>query len=131
LLEDETRTLVLVNPQPIKAVPGRKTAVKDSEWLADRLRQGVVQASFHPASSGFIRLHPASSGFIPPAPIGEVRELTRHRKALLQQRTQEVNRLEKGREGANSKRAAIKRAAVATSMLSQERPRPAGGAAGW
>jgi transposase len=38
LLEDETRTLVLVNPQHIKAVPGRKTDVKDSEWLADLLR---------------------------------------------------------------------------------------------
>jgi hypothetical protein len=51
LLEDETRTLVLVNPQHIKAVSGRKTDVKDSEWLADLLRHGLVQASFHPASS--------------------------------------------------------------------------------
>jgi transposase len=95
LLEDETRTLVLVNPQHIKAVPGRKTDVKDSEWLADLLRHGLVQASF-----------------IPPAPIRELRELTRHRKALIHQRTQEVNRLEKVLEGAN-----IKLAAVATSML--------------
>jgi transposase len=38
LLEDETPTLVLVNPQHIKAVPGRKTEVKDAEWLADSLR---------------------------------------------------------------------------------------------
>jgi transposase len=95
LLEDETRTLVLVNPQHIKAVPGRKTDVKDAEWLADLLRHGLVQASF-----------------IPPAPIRELRELTRHRKALIHQRTQEVNRLEKVLEGAN-----IKLAAVATSML--------------
>ncbi len=70
LLEDEARTLVLVNPQHIKAVPGRKTDVKDSEWLADLLRHGLVQPSF-----------------IPPAPIRELRELTRHRKALIQQRT--------------------------------------------
>lgn len=95
LLEEETRSLVLVNPQHIKAVPGRKTAVKDSEWLADLLRHGLVQPSF-----------------IPPAPIRELRELTRHRKALVQQRTQEVHRLEKVLEGAN-----IKLAAVATSML--------------
>jgi transposase len=95
LLEDETRTLVLVNPQHIKVVPGRKTDVKDSEWIADLLRHGLVQASF-----------------IPPTPIRELRELARHRKALVQQRTQEVNRLQKVLEGAN-----IKLASVATSML--------------
>lgn len=95
LLEDESRALVLVNPQHIKAVPGRKTDVKDSEWLADLLRHGLIEPSF-----------------IPPAPIRELRELTRHRKALVQQRTQEVNRLQKVLEGAN-----IKLASVATSML--------------
>jgi len=95
LLEDETRTLLLVNPQHIKAVPGRKTDVKDSEWLADLLRHGLVQASF-----------------LPPAPIRELRELTRHRKALVHQRTQEVNRLEKVLEGTN-----IKLASVATRLL--------------
>jgi transposase len=42
LLEDEGRTLMLVNPQHIKAVPGRKTDVKDSEWLADLLCHGLV-----------------------------------------------------------------------------------------
>jgi transposase len=95
LLEDAGRTLVLVNPQPSKAVPGRKTDVKDSEWLADRVRHGLVPPSF-----------------IPPAPIRELRELTRHRKALIYQRTQEVNRLQQVLEGATSKLAA-----VATSML--------------
>jgi transposase len=95
LLEDETRTLVLVNPQHIKAVLGRKTDVKDAEWLADLLRHGLAQPSF-----------------IPPARIRELRELTRHRKALIHQRIQEVNRLEKVLEGAN-----IKLAVVATSML--------------
>ncbi len=97
LLEDETRTVVLVNPQHIKVVPGRKTDVKDSEWLADLLRHGLLQPSF-----------------IPPAPIRELRDLTRHRKALVQQRTQEVNRLQKVLEGANSKLAS-----VATSLLGQ------------
>jgi transposase len=95
LLEDEERTLVRGNPLHMRAVPGRKTEVKDSEWLADLLRQGLVQPSF-----------------IPPAPIRERRELTRHRKALVYPRTQEVNRLEKLLEGAN-----IKLAAVATSLL--------------
>jgi transposase len=95
LLEDDARMLVLVNPQHIKAVPGRKTDVKDAEWLADLLRHGLVQPSF-----------------IPPAPSRELRELSRHRKALIQQRTQEVNRLQKVLEGAN-----IKLAALATSML--------------
>jgi transposase len=95
LLEDDERTVVLVNPQHMRAVPGRKTDVKDSEWLADLLRHGLVQPSF-----------------IPPAPIRALRELTRHRKALVQQRTQEVNRLQKVLEGAN-----IKLGAVASDIL--------------
>ncbi len=53
LLEDG-RTIVLVNPQHMRAVPGRKTDVKDAEWLADLLRHGLLRASF-----------------IPPAPIRE------------------------------------------------------------
>ncbi len=90
VLEDEARAITLVNPQHIKAVPGRKTDVKDSEWLADLLRHGLLKASF-----------------IPPAPIRELRELTRYRKTLVQQRTQEVNRLHKLLEGANLKLAAV------------------------
>ena len=86
---------MLVNPQHIKHVPGRKTDVKDAEWLADLLRHGLLQPSF-----------------IPPAPIRELRELTRYRKTLVQARTDEVNRLQKTLEGAN-----LKLAAVATSVL--------------
>src|SRR5262245_44447072 len=52
LLEDETRTILLVNPQQIKAVPGRKTDVKESEWLADLLRHGLIQPSFIPLAPG-------------------------------------------------------------------------------
>jgi transposase len=59
-LLEEGRTVVLVNPQHMRAVPGRKTDVKDSEWLADLLRHGLLKASF-----------------IPPQPIGELREVTR------------------------------------------------------
>src|SRR5947209_17175377 len=86
LLESDERTVTLVNAQHLKAVPGHKTDVKDSEWLADLLRHGLVKASF-----------------IPPAPIRELRELTRARKTLVQQRADAVNRVHKLLEGANIK----------------------------
>jgi transposase len=94
ILEDGCAVL-LVNPQHMKAVPGRKTDVKDAEWLADLLRHGLLRPSF-----------------IPPAPIRELRELTRYRKTLVQERVAEVNRLHKTLEGAN-----LKLAAVATDIL--------------
>lgn len=78
--------VVLVNAQHIKAVPGRKTDVKDCQWLADLLRHGLLKASF-----------------IPPEPIRELRDLTRYRKSLVQERAREVNRLQKVLEGANIK----------------------------
>lgn len=68
-LLEEYHTILLVNPQHIKAVPGRKTDAKDSEWLADLLRHGLLQASF-----------------ISPQPIREIRTLTRYRKTLVQER---------------------------------------------
>jgi transposase len=89
-LLEEGRTVILVNPQHMKAVPGRKTDVKDSEWLADLLRHGLLKASF-----------------IPPKPIRELRDLTRYRKCLIQERTQEVNRLQKVLEGSNIKLASV------------------------
>lgn len=95
LLEHEERTVTLVNAQHLKAVPGHKTDVKDSEWLADLLRHGLVKASF-----------------IPPAPIRELRELTRARKTLVQQRADAVNRVHKLLEGAN-----LKLASVASNIL--------------
>jgi transposase len=94
LLEDGV-DVVLVNAQHIKAVPGRKTDVKDAEWIADLLRHGLLKASF-----------------IPPAPIRELRELTRYRKSLIHERAQEANRLHKVLETAN-----IKLATVATDIL--------------
>jgi transposase len=94
-LLEEGRNVVLVNPQHMKAVPGRKTDVKDSEWLADLLRHGLLKASF-----------------IPPQPIRELRELTRYRKRLVQERTQAVNRLQKVLESAN-----IKVGTIATDLL--------------
>lgn len=89
------RPVLLVNPQHMKAVPGRKTDVKDSQWIADLLRHGLLSASF-----------------IPPAPIRELRDLTRYRKMLVQERAQEINRLQKVLETAN-----IKLAAVASDVL--------------
>jgi transposase len=95
VLEDDRRTLLLVNPQHMRAVPGKKTDVKDAEWIADLLRHGLLQASF-----------------IPAAPIRALRELTRYRKTLVQERGDEVNRLHKLLEAAN-----IKLASVATDVL--------------
>src|SRR5689334_16776877 len=83
-LLEEGRTIILVNAQHVKAVPGRKTDVKDAEWLADLLRHGLLKASF-----------------IPPAPQRELRDLTRYRKTLVQERAQEANRLQKVLETAN------------------------------
>ncbi len=85
LLEDQF-TLLLVNARHIKAVPGRKTDVRDCEWIADLLRHGLLRPSF-----------------VPDRPQRELRELTRDRTSLIQERTAEVNRLQKTLEGANSK----------------------------
>src|SRR5262249_53537214 len=88
-------TVLVVNAQHIKAVPGRKTDVRDAEWIADLLQHGLLRPSF-----------------IPPAPQRELRELTRYRSTLLQERAAEVNRIQKTLEGAH-----IKLAAVATDVL--------------
>jgi transposase len=92
---EEGREIMLVNAQHMKAVPGKKTDVKDSQWIADLLRHGLLSASF-----------------IPPVPIRQLRDLTRYRKMLVQERAQEINRLQKVLETAN-----IKLAAVATDVL--------------
>src|SRR5258705_74553 len=82
--------VVLVNAHHIKQVPGRKTDVKDSEWIADLLRHGLLKASF-----------------VPDRDQRELRELTRYRTTLMQERAAEVNRLQKTLEGANIKLAAV------------------------
>jgi len=78
--------LLLVNAQHVKQVPGRKTDVKDCEWLADLLRHGLLRASF-----------------VPDRPQRELRELTRYRTTLVRERAAEINRLQKTLEGANIK----------------------------
>jgi transposase len=87
--------LLLVNAQHIKAVPGRKTDVRDCEWIADLLRHGLLRASF-----------------VPDRAQRELRELTRYRTALVRERATEANRLQKVLEGAN-----IKLGAVASDVL--------------
>ena len=78
--------VILVNAQHVKAVPGRKTDVKDSEWLADLLRHGLLKASF-----------------IPPPAIRELRELTRYRQSLIREQTALSNRVQKLAESGNIK----------------------------
>lgn len=94
LLEDQF-TLLLVNAQHLKTVPGRKTDMRDAEWLADLLRHGLVRGSL-----------------VPDRAQRELRELTRYRTSLVRERSAEVNRLQKTLEGAN-----IKLASVASNVL--------------
>lgn len=95
LLEEQGLELLVVNAKHIKAVPGRKTDVKDAEWIADLLRHGLVRGSY-----------------IPDRPQRELRELVRYRKSLIRERASEVNRIQKTLEGAN-----IKLSSVATNVL--------------
>ena len=83
-------TVVLANARHIKAVPGRKTDVRDCEWLAELLAHGLIRASF-----------------IPPAGIRALRDLTRHRKSLLRDRVTTTNRIHKLLESANIKLATV------------------------
>jgi transposase len=89
LLEDGFE-LILGNAQHIKAVPGRKTDVKDSEWIADLVRHGLIAKSF-----------------VPPKPVRQVRELLRYRRKVMESRTAERNRLLKLLETANIKLASV------------------------
>lgn len=79
-------TLVLVNPRDVAQVPGRKTDIGDAEWMAQLLQCGLLRGSF-----------------VPPRPIRELRDLTRSRTTLEQQRTAVVNRIHKVLEDANIK----------------------------
>jgi transposase len=82
--------VLLVNAQHVKAVPGRKTDVKDSEWIAELLRHGLLKASF-----------------VPPLGQRELRELTRARSTFVRTRATLVNRVHKVLEGANIKLASV------------------------
>jgi transposase len=87
--------VILVNAEHVKQVPGRKTDVKDCQWIAQLLQHGLLKASF-----------------VPPEPIRELRDLTRQRTQLIQERSAAANRIQKVLEDAN-----IKLASVATDVL--------------
>jgi transposase len=87
--------LMLVNARHIKQVPGRKTDVKDAEWIAQLLQHGLLSPSF-----------------VPPPPIRELRDLTRQRAQLVADRSGVANRVQKVLEAAN-----IKLGSVATDVL--------------
>ncbi len=76
--------VILANAAHVKALPGRKTDKADAEWLCDLLAHGLIRGSF-----------------IPPAEIRQLREFTRYRKTLVEERTREVNRVQKLLEDAN------------------------------
>jgi len=89
VLEGEME-LLLCNAQHIKAVPGRKTDIKDAEWIADLLQHGLLQASF-----------------VPPRSQRELRDLTRYRSSLTADRARLVNRIQKTLEDTNIKLASV------------------------
>jgi transposase len=95
LLEGTDLGLLVVNARHIKAVPGRKTDVKDAEWIADLLRHGLLRGSY-----------------IPDRGQRELRELVRYRRRLIEERSREAERLHKTLEGAN-----VKLGAVASNIL--------------
>jgi transposase len=82
--------LVVANAQHVKKVPGRKTDVKDAEWLADLLCHGLLRSSF-----------------VPPKPIRELRDLLRYRRKLVESQSAERNRLLKLLETANIKLSSV------------------------
>lgn len=86
ILESCELKAMVVNARHMKAVPGRKTDVKDSEWIADLLQHGLLTASY-----------------IPDKAQRELRELVSYRKSLVGERNRELNRLQKMLEGANIK----------------------------
>lgn len=90
LLEAEDIEFLVVNAQHIKAVPGRKTDVKDAEWICNLLRHGLLKPSY-----------------IPDRNQREMRELVRYRRSLIQERSREHNRVQKVLEGANIKLASV------------------------
>jgi transposase len=94
VLEDEFE-LLLVNAQHVKNLPGRKTDMKDAEWLCQLLECGLLRGSF-----------------VPPREIRELRDLTRYRKSLISERQRQANRLHKVLEDAG-----VKLACVATDVL--------------
>lgn len=94
ILESEFEVL-LVNARHIKYVPGRKSDVSDAQWIAELLQHGLLKASY-----------------VPETPQRDLRDLIRYRTSLIQERTREINRVQKVLEDAN-----VKLASVATNVM--------------
>lgn len=90
VLEVLGQEVIVVNAHHIKNVPGRKTDVKDAEWIAQLLQCGLLKASY-----------------IPNRDQRELREIARYRKSLVEERARELNRLEKTLQGANIKLSSV------------------------
>ena len=90
VLEGHGFDLLLVNPAHVKNVPGRKTDVNDAMWLGQLLECGLLRGSF-----------------VPPGEIGQLREITRYRRQLVEERSREVQRLQKLLEDANVKLSSV------------------------
>ena len=86
ILESSDLKAIVVNARHMRSVPGRKTDVKDAEWIANLLQHGLLTASY-----------------IPDKDQRELRELVKYRKSLVDERTRELNRLQKMLQGANIK----------------------------
>jgi transposase len=97
MLEDRIPRVWLLNAEHLRNVPGRKTDVADSAWIAQLVEHGLVAPSF-----------------VPPAPIRELRDLTRHRRVLIEERTRTIQRLDKTLQDAG-----IKLTSVASSLLTK------------
>lgn len=90
LLEDEAFKVLVVNAQHIRGVPGKKTDIKDAEWICDVTRHGLVKNSY-----------------IPSRKDRELREITRYRQNITEERSRELNRIQSTLEGANIKMASV------------------------
>lgn len=97
LLEQRVERVWLLNAEHLRNVPGRKTDVADSAWIAQLVEHGLVAPSF-----------------VPPPPIRELRDLTRHRRVLVEERTRSIQRLDKTLQDAG-----IKLTSVASSLLTK------------
>src|SRR3954465_4527583 len=97
MLEGQVPQVWLLNAEHLRNVPGRKTDVADSAWIAQLVEHGLVAPSF-----------------VPPAPIRELRDLTRHRRTLVEERTRVIQRLEKVLQDAG-----IKLTSVASGLLTK------------
>jgi transposase len=108
VLEERGFQLMLVNARHVKILPGRKTDVGDAAWLAELLEHGLLRRSF-----------------VPPAPIRELRDLTRYRKRLIQAHASEGQRIQKTLEDAGIKLDSVASdllgAAMLTALVAGER----------